>query len=65
MEGGRREAFPVWYSQFNALCAVKGVSEALKPGFDSQIPDKHDDPLDLTITADKLQAEAKRKMHWR
>ena len=57
----RRESFPVWYSQFNALCAVKGVSEALKPGFDSQMPDKYDDPLDLTIAADKLKAEAKRK----
>jgi len=25
------------------------------------MPDKYDDPLDLTIAADKLKAEAKRK----
>jgi len=58
---GKREAFPVWFSQFNALCAVKGVSEALKPGFDMNLADRYDTVLNVTIASEKAQAEAKKK----
>ena len=58
---GRREKFPVWFSQFNALCAVKGVSEALKPGFETNLANRYDTVLDVTIPAEKAQAEAKKK----
>ena len=58
---GKRETFPVWFSQFNALCAVKGVSEALKLGFDTNLADRYDTVLDETIPAEKAQAEAKKK----
>ena len=50
---GTRASFPVWFSQFNALCAVKGVSEALKKDFNLKMPNKYDDVLDLNVAADK------------
>ena len=58
---GKRESFPVWFSQFNALCAVKGVSEALKPGFDGNLANRYNTVLDLTNPAEKAQAAAKKK----
>ena len=35
---GKREDYPVWFNQFRAQCAVKGIAEALEPAFDSQLP---------------------------
>jgi len=57
----KREAFPVWFSQVNALCAVKGVNEALKPGCEMNLADRYDTVLDVMIPSKKAQAEAKKK----
>lgn len=58
---GKREDYPVWFNQFRAQCAVKGIAEALEPAFDSQLPATEATVLDPSNANQLLQIEAKKK----
>ena len=45
---GKREAFPVWFSQFNATCSVKGCLGALNLNFKKSLPASEAETLDAT-----------------
>ncbi len=38
--------FPVWLTKATAVCALNGVSAALKPGFKDVLPENDAIPLD-------------------
>jgi hypothetical protein len=43
-----RKHFPVWLTKATAVCALNGVSAALKPGFKDVLPANDAIPLDKT-----------------
>ena len=53
--------FQVLTRKFKAVAAIKGFTEALEPGFKNKFPAKLDTSLDLVVTNEKAQSEAKVK----
>ena len=47
---GKKEAFPVWFSQFNAMCSVKGCTEALDLNIKTKLPDSEAEVFDAGYT---------------
>jgi hypothetical protein len=45
---GEKKHFPVWLTKGRAVCALNGVSAALKPGFKDVLPANDAIPLDKT-----------------
>lgn len=57
---GKRKDFPMWLSQFKALCSVKGVLKAMGPSFKNKSPDRASISLDKE-SVERLLIEAKAK----
>ena len=58
---GKKEDFPMWLSQFRAICTVKGVGECFDINWKIQLPAKESTVLDETDATEKKQIEAKKK----
>ena len=58
---GKKEDFPMWLSQFRAICTVKGVGECFDNNWKIQLPAKESTVLDETNATEKKQIEAKKK----
>ena len=56
---GKKEAFPVWLSQFNATCSVKGCPEALDLNIKTQLPDSKAEAFDAGTSDGKEKKKAK------
>ena len=49
----KKSAFPVWFSQFNATCSVKGCVEALDLNFKKSLPTSEAEALDAATSDGK------------
>ena len=58
---GTKAKYPTWSSQFEALCAIKGILDALQANFKNKLPDSDKVTLDPNDDAEKLLIEAKVK----
>ena len=56
---GKKEAFPVWISQFEATCSVKGCVEALNLNFKKSLPADEAETLDAATSDGKAKKKAK------
>ncbi len=47
-DGKKGSAYVIWVSKFRSWAGVKGISGALPPSFDSKLPSKESNILDVT-----------------
>ena len=56
---GKKKNFPVFWSQFGALCAAKGCAEALSMSIMAELPASDADAIDTTTGPGKASKKAK------
>ena len=56
---GKKRAFPVWFSQSNATCSVKGCIEALDLNIEKKLPVGEAEAFDTTVGDGKEKKKVK------